>query len=75
MVRRLGAAGAVLMGKVNLNEFACGDPDPEGPLRNMQNPRKIGQGRVRMVVVVIVPLALELAPRIVQREEDSPGLH
>jgi aspartyl-tRNA(Asn)/glutamyl-tRNA(Gln) amidotransferase subunit A len=30
-VRRLRAAGAIVVGKVNLHEFACGDPDPGGP--------------------------------------------
>jgi len=42
VVRRLRAAGAVLAGKVNLHEFALGDPDPEGPFGNVQNPRKLG---------------------------------
>lgn len=42
VVKRLRAAGAVLVGKTNLHEFAFGDPDPEGPFGNVQNPRKIG---------------------------------
>ena len=29
VVRRLRSAGAVVVGKVNLHEFAFGDPDPE----------------------------------------------
>jgi aspartyl-tRNA(Asn)/glutamyl-tRNA(Gln) amidotransferase subunit A len=31
VVRRLRAAGAIVVGKVNLHEFAFGDPDPDGP--------------------------------------------
>ena len=42
VVQRLRKAGAVLIGKVNLHEFAMGDPDPEGPFGNVQNPRKVG---------------------------------
>lgn len=42
VVRRLRAAGAVLVGKTNLHEFANGAPDPEGPFGNVQNPRRIG---------------------------------
>ncbi len=42
VVRRLRAAGAVIVGKTNLHEFAFGDPDPEGPFGLVQNPRKIG---------------------------------
>jgi aspartyl-tRNA(Asn)/glutamyl-tRNA(Gln) amidotransferase subunit A len=42
VVRRLRAGGAVVLGKVNLHEFAFGDPDPDGPFGNVQNPRRIG---------------------------------
>ena len=42
VVRRLRAAGAIVVGKVNLHEFAFGDPDPDGPFGNVQNPRKVG---------------------------------
>ncbi len=42
VVRRLRAAGAILLGKTNLYEFAHGDPDPDSPFGSVQNPRKIG---------------------------------
>jgi aspartyl-tRNA(Asn)/glutamyl-tRNA(Gln) amidotransferase subunit A len=42
VVQRLRAAGAVIIGKLNLHEFARGDPDPDGPFGNVQNPRRIG---------------------------------
>jgi aspartyl-tRNA(Asn)/glutamyl-tRNA(Gln) amidotransferase subunit A len=42
VVRRLRAAGAVLIGKTNLHEFATGDPDPAGPFGLVQNPRLVG---------------------------------
>jgi aspartyl-tRNA(Asn)/glutamyl-tRNA(Gln) amidotransferase subunit A len=42
VVRRLRAAGAVIIGKTNLHEFATGDPDPAGPFGLVQNPRCIG---------------------------------
>lgn len=42
VVRRLRSAGAILVGKLNLHEFARGDPDPNGPFGNVQNPRKLG---------------------------------
>jgi aspartyl-tRNA(Asn)/glutamyl-tRNA(Gln) amidotransferase subunit A len=42
VVQRLRRAGAVLLGKVNLHEFAMGDPDPDSPFGNVQNPRKVG---------------------------------
>ena len=42
VVQRLHRAGAILLGKVNLHEFAMGDPDPDGPFGNVQNPRKPG---------------------------------
>ncbi|WP_188409962.1 amidase [Agaricicola taiwanensis] len=41
-VRRLRAAGAIVLGKVNLHEFALGDPDPGGSFGFVQNPRKMG---------------------------------
>ena len=41
-VRRMRRAGAILLGKLNLSEFARGDPDPGGPFKNVQNPRKVG---------------------------------
>jgi len=42
VVRRLQAAGAIIIGKTNLHEFASGDPDPAGPFGLVQNPRRIG---------------------------------
>ncbi len=42
VVRLLRAAGAVIIGKTNLHEFATGDPDPAGPFGLVQNPRCIG---------------------------------
>jgi aspartyl-tRNA(Asn)/glutamyl-tRNA(Gln) amidotransferase subunit A len=42
VVRQLRRAGAVIIGKTNLHEFATGDPDPEGPFGLVQNPRRIG---------------------------------
>src|SRR5437773_13786 len=42
VVQRLRAAGAVLVGKLNLHEFAFGDPDADGPFGHVQNPRKLG---------------------------------
>jgi len=42
VVRRLRAAGSIIMGKTNLHEFAIGDPDPKGPFGLVQNPRRIG---------------------------------
>jgi aspartyl-tRNA(Asn)/glutamyl-tRNA(Gln) amidotransferase subunit A len=42
IVQRLRAAGAIIIGKTNLHEFAVGDPDPEGPFGLVQNPRQIG---------------------------------
>jgi aspartyl-tRNA(Asn)/glutamyl-tRNA(Gln) amidotransferase subunit A len=42
VVRWLRAAGAVIIGKTNLHEFATGDPDPAGPFGLVQNPRRMG---------------------------------
>ncbi|MHB0870240.1 MAG: amidase [Chloroflexota bacterium] len=42
VVRRLRSAGAILVGKTNLHEFAFADPDPDGPFGLVQNPHKIG---------------------------------
>ena len=42
VVQRLRAAGAIIIGKTNLHEFASGDPDPTGPFGLVQNPRRIG---------------------------------
>jgi len=42
VVQRLLSAGAVIIGKTNLNEFASGDPDPAGPFGLVQNPRRLG---------------------------------
>jgi aspartyl-tRNA(Asn)/glutamyl-tRNA(Gln) amidotransferase subunit A len=42
VVRRLRAAGAILIGKVNLHEFAFGAPDSDGPFGEVQNPRRLG---------------------------------
>jgi aspartyl-tRNA(Asn)/glutamyl-tRNA(Gln) amidotransferase subunit A len=38
----LRQAGAIIIGKTNLHEFATGDPDPSGPFGLVQNPRCIG---------------------------------
>jgi aspartyl-tRNA(Asn)/glutamyl-tRNA(Gln) amidotransferase subunit A len=43
VVRRLRAAGAVLLGKTNLHEFGRGATDPSGPFREVENPRAIGR--------------------------------
>ena len=42
VVQRLRAAGAIIIGKTNLHEFASGDPDPTAPFGLVQNPRRIG---------------------------------
>ncbi len=42
VVHSLRAAGAVIIGKTNLHEFATGNPDPAGPFGLVQNPRRIG---------------------------------
>ncbi|HSR11648.1 MAG TPA: amidase, partial [Thermodesulfobacteriota bacterium] len=42
VVRRLQAAGAVIIGKTNLYEFASGDPEPGGTYPPVENPRKLG---------------------------------
>ena len=42
VVRRLRQAGAVLVGKTNLHEFAAGVPERDGPFGWVQNPRKLG---------------------------------
>jgi aspartyl-tRNA(Asn)/glutamyl-tRNA(Gln) amidotransferase subunit A len=42
IVAALRAAGAVIVGKTNLSEFAYGDPDPDGPFGLVHNPRRLG---------------------------------
>lgn len=42
VTERLNAGGAVILGKVNLREFALGAPDADSPFGNVQNPRRIG---------------------------------
>lgn len=42
VVRRLRAAGAVLIGKLNLHEFGRGAPDDDSPFGRVQNPRRVG---------------------------------
>lgn len=42
VVRRLRAAGAILVGKTNLDEFGVGLTDLDGPFGRVQNPRKVG---------------------------------
>ena len=42
IVQKLRQAGAIIIGKTNLHEFATGDPDPAGPFGLVQNPRCIG---------------------------------
>jgi len=42
VVLMLRKAGAIILGKVNLHEFAMGDPDPDGFFGNVQNPYKVG---------------------------------
>lgn len=43
VVRRLRKAGAIIIGKTNLAEFAHGDRDPDAPFPIVENPRKIGR--------------------------------
>lgn len=42
VTERLDAGGAVILGKVNLREFALGAPDADSPFGIVQNPRRIG---------------------------------
>jgi aspartyl-tRNA(Asn)/glutamyl-tRNA(Gln) amidotransferase subunit A len=42
VVKRLRASGAILLGKVNLAEYATGVPDADTPFGIVQNPRRIG---------------------------------
>jgi len=42
IVHRLRTAGAIIIGKTNLHEFASGNPDPTGPFGLVQNPRRVG---------------------------------
>ena len=42
VTERLNAGGAVILGKVNLREFALGAPDADSPFGEVQNPRRIG---------------------------------
>ena len=42
IVGRLRSAGAILVGKTNLSEFAFGDSEPDGPFGIVQNPRRLG---------------------------------
>lgn len=42
VIRRLRQAGAILVGKTNLHEFAAGVPDRDGPFGWVQNPRRLG---------------------------------
>ncbi len=42
VVRRLRAAGAIVLGKLNLHEFARGEPDADSPFGIVQNPRRVG---------------------------------
>lgn len=42
VIERLAAGGAVIIGKVNLREFALGAPDLDSPFGEVQNPRRIG---------------------------------
>src|SRR5581483_7591481 len=42
VVARLRRAGAVVLGKTNLHEFAAGVPDRDGPFGWVQNPRRVG---------------------------------
>lgn len=39
---RLRKAGAILVGKTSLHEFAAGFPDKDGPFGWVQNPRRVG---------------------------------
>lgn len=42
VTERLNAGGAVILGKMNLREFALGAPDADSPFGEVQNPRRIG---------------------------------
>jgi aspartyl-tRNA(Asn)/glutamyl-tRNA(Gln) amidotransferase subunit A len=42
VVRRLRASGAILIGKLNLQEFARGEQDSDSPFSEVQNPRLLG---------------------------------
>lgn len=42
VTERLNAGGAVILGKVNLREFALGAPDADSPFGEVHNPRRIG---------------------------------
>ena len=42
VTERLNAGGTVILGKVNLREFALGAPDADSPFGEVQNPRRIG---------------------------------
>jgi len=42
VVRRMRAAGSIIIGKTNLHEFAIGNPDSLGPFGLVQNPRRVG---------------------------------
>ncbi|MBI4495740.1 MAG: amidase [Deltaproteobacteria bacterium] len=42
VVQRIRRAGAIVIGKTNLYEFAFGNPEPDGPFGLVQNPRRVG---------------------------------
>lgn len=42
LTRALRAAGAIILGKNNLHEFASGAPGPDSPYGVVQNPRRLG---------------------------------
>lgn len=41
VVKKLRSAGAIILGKTNLHEFASGAPDPLGPFGVVHNPRRL----------------------------------
>lgn len=43
VVRALKRAGAVILGKTNMTEFAVGEPDPNAPFGEVQNPRALSR--------------------------------
>lgn len=65
VVGRLRRAGAVILGRANLAEFAIGEPDVDGPFGRVDNPRRTGHqagssssGSAAAVAAGLGPLSL-----------------